>query len=75
VVLSAVKGASNDYYYYYQPGRAGPARPPAGAETTTGFITNGNGSGNGAAAPPSPEPVDEIFPTATPAPTDGSERD
>ena len=45
VVLSAVTGANNDYYYYYQPGRAGPSKADAGLESL--FNGSGNGAGDG----------------------------
>lgn len=59
VVLGAVKGSTNDYYYYYRPGRAdgapatGKPESPAKPEQPTlpvAVKVNGNGSGTGASS-------------------------
>ena len=50
VVLTGVKGGSNDYYYYYRPGRAdGPTPPTAATATTATVAAVGSGNGNGSA--------------------------
>jgi Mrp family chromosome partitioning ATPase len=50
VIMVGTATASNDYYYYYQPGRVAPgAAPPAKPRAPQ---ANGNGNGRGA---PSPE--------------------
>ena len=52
-MLTGVKGGSNDYYYYYRPGRAdGPTPPTAATATTVTTATIaavGSGNGNGSA--------------------------
>ena len=67
VVLTAVKGTSNDYYYYYQPGRAeSGAHPPV---TPNGDGAEGNGKGaTGSAAD------QVIFGTVADQPLDPTER-
>jgi Mrp family chromosome partitioning ATPase len=48
VVLTGVASASNDYYYYYQPGRVPPGAVPPKARTV-GRTQPSNGNGNGQA--------------------------
>ncbi|MFN8024859.1 MAG: division plane positioning ATPase MipZ [Acidimicrobiia bacterium] len=61
VVLSAVKGATNDYYYYYQPGRVDQptGAPLASAPRANGNGSNGNGKGSGTGV--IVEPADDMF--------------
>jgi len=71
VVLTAVKGATNDYYYYYQPGRAegGAPRPVPGSVTAANGTTNGaNGAANGSRPPVLGASSDDLF-GAEPLPT------
>jgi len=86
VVLTAVKGATNDYYYYYQPGRieggvpraAVPGSMSAANRATNGAngTTNGaNGAANGSKSPPRGATSADLF-GAEPLPTpDAPKRD
>jgi Mrp family chromosome partitioning ATPase len=49
VVLTGVASASNDYYYYYQPGRVPPGSAPTKARTV-GHTPPSNGNGKSAEA-------------------------
>jgi len=63
VVLSAVKGTSNDYYYYYQPGRADGAPRAAASAPPVNSAANGaaNGAVNGAGSSALPRSSDDLF--------------
>jgi Mrp family chromosome partitioning ATPase/capsular polysaccharide biosynthesis protein len=67
VVLSAVKGATNDYYYYYQPGRAD-AATGGGARNATAPIRSVNGNGNGTASRDDLFGAESPSASSTPAP-------
>ena len=70
VVLTGVKGATNDYYYYYQPGRAegGAARPAVPTPAVNGSTNGSNGAANGSKPPAPSASSDDIFGTE-PLPT------
>jgi Mrp family chromosome partitioning ATPase len=76
VVLTAVKGATNDYYYYYQPGRAdGTASPsvPVSSKANGNGATNGAVNGSRAAAKASGP--DDLFDADSPAEADAAPSD
>jgi Mrp family chromosome partitioning ATPase/capsular polysaccharide biosynthesis protein len=70
VVLCAVKGATNDYYYYYQPGRVDPVSSGPTTKTPSGASSNGNGTGSATAS--AVESADDMFVDATDAPPSSS---
>jgi Mrp family chromosome partitioning ATPase len=56
VVLVGTASASNDYYYYYQPGRVPNSAPGAGKAPAPRPATNGNGEVRAAPEVFTPEP-------------------
>jgi Mrp family chromosome partitioning ATPase/capsular polysaccharide biosynthesis protein len=69
VVVCGVKSVSNDYYYYYQPGRVDPRKSPGkGAAAAIAPATNGNGRSttSGDLFPSETEPI--APPDGTPKP-------
>jgi Mrp family chromosome partitioning ATPase/capsular polysaccharide biosynthesis protein len=61
LVLVGVESASNDYYYYYQPGRVDTGRKSHPTTTSAGGGNNANGNGRASEAEmfvPEPAPTD-----------------